>query len=410
MDRARLEAIIRRPDEESARDGFPDHFPHPIDVPAARYVDPEFAALERAHIFEKCWLFVAHADQLPAAGDYLMLDALDRIGHPLFLVRGEDGEIRALYNSCRHRGGPLVNEPFGSTGKRLVCKYHSWTYDLEGRLVGFPEAKNYPRGAGADCPAIARVPCETWGSFVFVKLSPGGPTLREFLEPVASELDPLLGAGASDVHFAGIKQLGVACNWKAPGDGNIETYHVPFVHRHSAAPALDERRTGQWLLPHGHSRMLIRFRNELPAELGMPRFPGDTALAELGIYSFHLFPNLSVVLGGPTFAFLITTFPDGVNRCTYYTHFLSPVARTNETSAKIDAMIDANWSVLLEDLASQTSAQKSMQCGALDVLRLQYQERRIRYVHEEIDRWIGAERIPDRLRVPALLDGYVEKE
>ena len=92
MDRARLEAIIRRPEEESARDAFPSDFPHPIDVPAARYADPDFAALERAHIFEQCWLFAAHADQVPSAGDYLMLDALDRIGHPLFLVRGEDGK------------------------------------------------------------------------------------------------------------------------------------------------------------------------------------------------------------------------------------------------------------------------------------------------------------------------------
>jgi len=212
------------------------------------------------------------------------------------------------------------------------------------------------------------------------------------------------------VHFAGKKQLGVACNWKAPGDGNIETYHVPFVHRNSAGPLLDEKRTGQWLLPRGHSRMLIRFRTPLPAELGLPRFAGDTSLAELGIYSFHVFPNLSIVFGGPNFAFLITTFPDGVGSCTYYTHFLSPAPRSGETSGRIDLMIEANWSVLLEDLAAQTAAQKSMQCGALDVLRLQYQERRIRYVHEEIDRRIGAERIPARLRAPALLDAYVDKE
>ena len=73
-------------------------------------------------------------------------------------------------------------------------------------------------------------------------------------------------------------------------------------------------------------------------------------------------------------------------------------------------MVEANWSVLLEDLANQAAAQKSMQCGALDALRLQYQERRIRYVHEEIDRRIGAEHVPAALRVPALLDPFIEKE
>src|SRR5262249_6012088 len=156
--------------------------------------------------------------------------------------------------------------------------------------IGFPEAKNFPRGMKTECPPLRRVPCETWGSLVFVKLAEGGPSLREYLEPVASELDPLLGDTAPHVHYAGTKQLDVACNWKLPGDGNIETYHVPFVHRNSAAALLDEKRTGQWLLPRGHSRMLIRFRQPFPEDLPFPRFAGDTSVAELGIYSFHVFP------------------------------------------------------------------------------------------------------------------------
>lgn len=409
MDRKRQEEILRRPEEERARDSFPPGFPPRIDVPAGRYVSEELLALERRYLFEACWLFVAHADELPNPGDFRLLDALDRLGHPLFLIRGEDGRIRAFYNACRHRGGPLVNEASGSAGRRLVCKYHAWSYDLDGRLAAIPEAKNFAAGAKETCPALAQVECETWGSFVFVKLTPGGPSLRQHLEPVASELDEIIGDGAAPTHFAGIRQLDVACNWKAPGDGNIETYHVPFVHARSAAPLLDEKRTGQWLLPQGHSRMLIRFRGEVPS-LPLPRFSGDTALAEAGIYSFHVFPNLSVVFGGPSFAFFIATFPDGVDRCSYVTHFFSPAARGPENAGLLDAVIEANWRVLLEDLASQMAAQKAMRCGALDVLRLQYQERRIRYVHEEIDRRIGADRIAAHLRVPALLDAFVEKE
>jgi phenylpropionate dioxygenase-like ring-hydroxylating dioxygenase large terminal subunit len=409
MEAARREAIVRRPEEEGARDAFPSGFPNPIDVPAGRYVDPDFLRLEQKHVLEASWLFVAHADELPRAGDYLLLEALERIGHPVFLVRGADGRVRALYNACRHRGGPLVDAPGGSTGERLVCKYHAWTYDLDGRLLGFPEAKNFPRGMKSACPGLAQAQCETWGPFVFVKLAPGGPSLREHLEPVASELDGLIGERAAPVHFAGLKQIDVACNWKTPGDGNIETYHVPFVHRESAAPLLDEKRTGQWLLPHGHSRMLIRFKAELPS-LPLPRFSGDTALTELGIYSFHVFPNLSVVFAGPSFGFMISALPDGASRCSYRAHFFSPVARSEANAGLLDAMIEANWRVLLEDLSSQAAAQKAMQCGALDVLRLQYQERRIRYVHEEIDRRIGAERVPAGLRVPPLLDAFVEKE
>ncbi len=331
------------------------------------------------------------------------------MGHPVFLVRGHDGVVRGFYNACRHRGGPLVDGPSGSVGRTLVCKYHAWTYDLEGRLLGFPEAKNFPRGRAADCPPLARVDCDRWGPLLFVRLVPGGAGLRESFEPVATELDGLLGDRSKGVHFAGAKQLDVDCNWKLPGDANIETYHVPFLHRQSAAPVLDETRTGQWLLPRGHSRMLIRFRQELPDVLPLPRFGGDTALAELGIYSFHVFPNLSIVVAGPVSAFLISAFPSSVGRSLYATHFLSPLPRASEGDPRIDAIVAANWSVLLEDLDALLPAQKAMACGVADVLRLQYQERRIRYVHEEIDRRIGAERIPAALRAPALLDAFVEE-
>jgi phenylpropionate dioxygenase-like ring-hydroxylating dioxygenase large terminal subunit len=406
MDAVRRRAVAQLPTDESARDGFPEGFPYPIDVPAARYTDAPFFALERTYVFETSWLFAAHADQLPNAGDYLLLDGLDRMGHPVFLVRGHDGRVRAFYNACRHRGGPLVDAPSGSVGKNLVCKYHAWTYDLEGRLLGFPEAKNFPRGAKSACPPLKEVDCDHWGPLIFVKIAPGGPGLREYLEPVASELDDLLGDRASGVHLAAVRSRDIACNWKLAGDGNVETYHVPYLHKSTAALGLDEKQTGQWLLPRGHSRMLIRFRFELPSDL--PRFQGDTSLAELGVYSFHVFPNLSVVLGGPSSAFLISAFPVATGRSVYTTHFLSPVARSDETAALIDRSVEFNYGVLLEDLAALEPAQKAMACGAADVLRLQYQERRIRYVHEEIDRRIGSERIPPALRVHALLDRYVE--
>jgi len=408
MEPQHVEAIAQRPELESCRDSFPANFPNPIDVPAARYADAAFFDLEVERVFGHSWLFVAHEQQVPAAGDYLKLEGLERMGHPIFLVRGRDGRVRAFYNACRHRGGPLVDQAQGSTGRNLVCKYHAWTYDLEGRLVGYPEAKNFPSEMKETCPPLAQISCDRWGGLIFVKLSEGGPTLREYLEPIASEVDSLIGDRSKGVHFSAMKSMDIGCNWKLPGDGNIETYHVPFLHRASAAAFLDEKRTGQWLLPNGHSRMLIRFRKEKPSSRG-PAFGGDTRLAELGVYSFHIFPNLSLVFGGPGFCFLISAWPESPNRSLYATHFLSPIERTEETAAMVDARIEQNWQVLLEDLDALGPAQKAMDSGVTDVLRLQYQERRIRYVHEEIDRRIGPERVPTALRVPALLDAFIEE-
>lgn len=409
MEPQHVDAIVQLPETESCRDAFPESFPNPIDVPAARYTDADFFALELETVFRDAWLFVAHEAQLPEPGDYLALEGLERMGHPIFLVRGRDSRIRAFYNACRHRGGPLIDQAQGSTGRHLICKYHAWTYDLEGALVGYPEAKNFPEGMKEACPPLAQVQCDRWGGLVFVKLTEGGPTLREYLEPIATEVDSLVGDTSRGAHFAAEKSIEIPCNWKLPGDGNIETYHVPFLHRNSAALVVDEKRTGQWLLPKGHSRMLLRFRDDasLPKT---PVFEGDTRLAELGIYSFHLFPNLSLVFGGASACFLVSAWPEGPGRSLYMTHFLSPVERTDSTTRWIDASVEANWSVLLEDLDALGPAQKSMECGVTDVLRLQYQERRIRYVHEQIDRSIGSERVPETLRVPALLDPYVEEK
>ena len=408
MEPEQVDAIAQLPEAESCRDSFPETFPNPIDIPAARYTNPEFFSLEVESVFLDSWLFVAHASQLPEPGDYLALEGLERMGHPIFLVRGRDGRIRAFYNACRHRGGPLIDQPAGSTGRHLICKYHAWTYDLKGELVGYPEAKNFPDGMKQKCPPLAQVQCDSWGGLVFVKLTQGGPTLRAYLEPIATEVDSLIGDAATGAHFAEQRSIDIPCNWKLAGDGNIETYHVPFLHRNSAAAFLDEKRTGQWLLPNGHSRMLIRFRDDVPLP-STPVFEGDTRLAELGVYSFHIFPNLSLVFGGASASFLISAWPEGPDRSLYMTHFLSPVKRTDSTTNMIDASVEGNWNVLLEDLGALGPAQKAMDCGVTDVLRLQYQERRIRYVHEEIDRRIGPERVSAAMRVPALLDSYVEE-
>ena len=99
-------------------------------------------------------------------------------------------------------------------------------------------------------------------------------------------------------------------NWKLTVDANIETYHVNTVHRTSAAVVLDQAATGIFLFPDGHSQMLVHSRDDKTFAIDLPGFPGASPLANCGIYSFHLFPNTSIVFGGsPALAFLITSWP-----------------------------------------------------------------------------------------------------
>ena len=192
MNVAFAEEVRRRSQSEKARKSYPEGFPVLPPIPAARYCDPAFFALEREHVFSKKWLFVAHVDELPEAGDVILLD---QFPVPLLLVRGPNGQIRAFYNTCRHRGAPLLREPRARVKTRLVCQYHSWSYDLEGRLCGVPDSENF-KNLDKRCLGLGAVRCESWAGLVFINLDRHAVTLREFLAPIMRTMDEEIGDAA----------------------------------------------------------------------------------------------------------------------------------------------------------------------------------------------------------------------
>ena len=408
MDASLVEKIAERPAEERERRGYPDGFPRLPAVPARRYADERFFAAERERVFGRCWLFAAHAEELPTPGDTLLLDQLPQ---PVFLVRGADGQVRAFYNTCRHRGGPLVRERSGNAGRDLVCGYHGWTYALDGKLVGVPQAKDFGE-LDRSCLGLKPVRCETWGTFLFVNLDPGAEPLDEALGAVGEDLGSQIadGDGVGPVHLLTRRSLDVEGNWKLTVDANIETYHVNTLHTKSAALVLDQAATGIFLLPRGHSRMLIGFRGGFVMPFTLPPFPQASPLADLGIYSYHLFPNLSIVYGGSrSFLFLISSWPLSPGRTRYDVHFLAATPAHGAHAEMIQSIIEANWSVFLEDLSMLPFLQRSIEAGTIEALSLGYQERRIYHQHEELDRRIGAEHIEERLRVPPVLARWIER-
>ena len=402
-----VEKIAKRPAEERERRVYPERFPR-LSVPAARYCDASFFAAEREHVFGKSWLFVAHADELPKPGDYLFLDQL---AEPVLLVRGADERVRAFYNTCRHRGGPLVRERSGNTGPGLVCGYHGWSYALDGKLVGIPQAKDFG-DLDRSCLGLKPVRCEAWGTFLFVNLDPRAEPLPEALGVVGEDLGPQIGDGerVGPVRLVERRSIDVEGNWKLTVDANVETYHVNTLHTKSAAVVLDQAATGIFLLPRGHSRMLVGFRKGVVLPFPLPPFPQASPLADLGIYSYHLFPNTSIVYGGTrSFLFLISSWPLSPGRTRYDVHFLAATPADGPHAEMIRTIIEANWGVFLEDLGNLPFMQRSFEAGTIDGFELGYQERRIYHQHEEIDRRIGAEHLAESLRVPQVLGEWVER-
>src|SRR5690554_4388689 len=110
-------------------------------LPPEAYWDEAFYRAEIDTVFMRGWHFIGHEGRVPAPG---ALAAFDYAGVPILLVHGEDGKRRAFANTCRHRGAELVCGE--AAAKRIVCPYHGWTYDLEGRLVSAPgmqEARDF---------------------------------------------------------------------------------------------------------------------------------------------------------------------------------------------------------------------------------------------------------------------------
>ena len=175
-------------------------------LPAPLYTDPAWLAREQHAVFARSWQLAAHAAQLAAAGDHVVAEIA---GVPLLLMRGDDGVLRALHNVCRHRAGPLATCN-GRGAKALRCKYHGWTYHLDGQLRSAPEMND---AADFDVGAI-RLPqaqVAQWQGLVFVALAHTAP-LAEQLAGIDARLH---GHRIADYAFHHRVSYEVKCNWKA---------------------------------------------------------------------------------------------------------------------------------------------------------------------------------------------------
>ncbi|MFE3323477.1 aromatic ring-hydroxylating dioxygenase subunit alpha [Streptomyces sp. NPDC059176] len=224
----------RPPSEDTAHTGPPGRAPDPQDDPgralsARLYTDPDIAAAETRHIFTRSWQLVCHESDLPEPGARLAATVADR---EVLVVRTEDGGLAAHLNVCRHRGTRLVTKPEPS-GKAIRCPYHGWTYKLDGRLVGAPEARQIPC---LDKPKLGLfgVRVESFLGFVFVNLDQGATPLAEscagLVEAVGryagTDLVPIGRSRIHDLHGAEVQNA----NWKVAVDNYLEGYHVPVAH------------------------------------------------------------------------------------------------------------------------------------------------------------------------------------
>ncbi len=184
------------------------------------YTDPEYYKQDLENIFYKDWLFVGHDCELPKTGSYMTV----QIGaYPVVIVRDAQGGIRAFHNSCRHRGSRICAAEKGTAAK-LVCPYHQWTYELDGRLL-------FARQVGPDFkPAeygLKPVHCETVAGYIYICVADEAPDFAAFRNLVEPYLAPHNIKDAKVAFESSIIEKG---NWKLVWENNRECYHCAANH------------------------------------------------------------------------------------------------------------------------------------------------------------------------------------
>jgi phenylpropionate dioxygenase-like ring-hydroxylating dioxygenase large terminal subunit len=191
-------------------------------LPPHCYTSNEFYRREIERIFRCHWQFVGREEQLAEPGSYFCHDGP---GGAAIVLRDADGEIRAYANSCRHRGARLLNGS-GSCG-RIVCPYHSWSYHLDGRLVGAPGMQQARAFARDDYPLL-ELALATWNGFIFVHYQASPPPLADHLGNMPDKFD---GHGCAQMRLVGELHFEIDSNWKLLAENALEAYHTGSVHR-----------------------------------------------------------------------------------------------------------------------------------------------------------------------------------
>jgi choline monooxygenase len=322
---------------------------HASTIPARLYVDPEYLAIEEEKIFGRTWQLVGRVDQLAESGEYITAE----IGPEGIVVVRDGDTLRGFHNICLHRAGPVAQ----GCGKRktLQCRYHGWTYRLDGSLLRAPEMEE-ASDFTADAMHLMPVQVATWGPLVFANLDREAPPLEHFFDDISAHSEKF---AVTSMQYVGRKSWTIACNWKAYVDNYLEGYHIPVVH-----PALHKELEYDQYQVELHRYYSLQHAPIRAGRGGDRRYQASTVGEEAQYY--WIFPNLmlNIYLGQMQTNVVI---PRGPAACEVIFEWFA-----HEPPADVTA--DPAWSRLMafsdeiqaEDIAICEQVQKNLRSRSYD--------------------------------------------
>jgi Rieske 2Fe-2S family protein len=187
------------------------------------YTSPEILIEERERIFARHWNCVGRASRIARPGDYIVRSVA---GESLIILRDRDGELRAFFNVCRHRGTQICREASGQFSETIQCPYHAWTYTTDGRLIGAPHMQEVEDFDKRQFPLHAAAIAECAG-FLFVNVSENPQPFVEWFAPMMHRLARF---GLERLEVGHSVRYEVHANWKLVFQNYSECLHCPMIH------------------------------------------------------------------------------------------------------------------------------------------------------------------------------------
>ncbi len=221
-------------------------------LPSWTYRSPEFFALETENIFMKEWHIVAHVNQLREPGAYQSFQLLNERA---FVIRGSDNVIRGFHNVCRHRAHEVVTGTHGMCKSSIVCPYHGWAYELNGRLKGVASPHSFAQIDKGEF-GLRPVDTEIYQGFIFLRFGGDGPGVAERFAPYAEELKKYRFEEMMPVGELSFQDTGA--DWKNVWDNYLEGYHFTKGH-----PGLSGLMSAQYRLDAQPAGRVARLSHDL---------------------------------------------------------------------------------------------------------------------------------------------------
>jgi choline monooxygenase len=203
-------------------------------LPNLAYTSESFFAHERDNVLGKGWAGLWFASDLPRKG---YVKPVEFMGLPLLILRNKQNEIKVFHNVCSHRGMLLVHDEMEVQGA-LRCKYHSWSYSLDGELKGTPHLGGIGQqkidGFKHCDHGLKPVRSAVWMDVIFINLSGDAPAFDDYVKPLTDKWQPFLGDSGLERMRAAVNGKGleveVKSNWKLAVENYCESYHLPWIH------------------------------------------------------------------------------------------------------------------------------------------------------------------------------------